>query len=95
MFNVLFGQNVIFLHGTGSILGNPVRTKYSMDIYLEYTPELVEAGGVSCDTTPLDTEGVVIGVETDIIHLTVANNWTNTDGGVFLRHVHPSTFLRI
>jgi len=59
-------------------------------IALEYTPELVEAGGVSCDTTPLDTEGVVIGVETDIIHLTVANNWTNTDGGVFLRHVHPS-----
>ena len=49
-----------------------------MNLYLENGSKLIEAAGTSCDAALFDTEGVVVGFETDIEHLTVSRNRVNT-----------------
>ena len=49
-----------------------------MNLYLENGSELIETTSTSCDAAPFDTEGVVIGLETDIEHLSVSRNRVNT-----------------
>jgi hypothetical protein len=49
-----------------------------MNLYLENGSKLIEAAGTSCDAALFDTEGVVIGLETDIEHLSVSRNRGNT-----------------
>ena len=49
-----------------------------MNLYLENGSELIEAASTSCNAALFDTEGVVIGLETDIEHLSVSRNRGNT-----------------
>ena len=48
-----------------------------MNLYLKNGSKLIEAACTSCDATLFDTEGVVVGFETDIEHLTVSRNRVN------------------
>ena len=48
-----------------------------MNLYLENRSKLIKAASTSCDAALFDTEGVVIGLETDIEHLTVSRNRVN------------------
>ena len=49
-----------------------------MNLYLENSSELIETASTSCDAALFDTKGVVIGLETDIEHLSVSRNRGNT-----------------
>ena len=49
-----------------------------MNLPLKNGSKLIETDNTSCDAALFDTEGVVVGFETDIEHLTVSRNRGNT-----------------
>jgi hypothetical protein len=60
-----------------------------MNFYLENSSKLIEAAGTSCDAALFDTEGVVIGFETDIEHLTVSRTRENAQEGCLFGVINP------
>ena len=61
--------------------------------YLENGSKLIEAARTSCDAALFDTEGVVVGFETDIEHLTVSRNRVNAQEGCLFGVINSRNVL--